>query len=366
MKLDVYSSRDMILWGLVALAWPSRVAAADPSGMDMPTADFYPWKRIFSDNFLVNAPRGTFADKDKYGTTWHSRGWDWDADPRNASVAPTVDSMHRGIYSSARTLEVSNGLLDIWPHKAQGPQFGANGKLEGGEWKEVVGKPWQAERPYVAAITPYVLGNGKSAMRFGRYTVRFKVEYPKTASGQNNYTAAKGYKTAWLLWPRSEAWPRDGEIDYPEGDLSTNYFSAFHHWTCNNSTSGPNPEECKTFKEGTGVQYQEGFERIASYSDWHTATIEWKNGRINFLLDGQLARSHYAHPRDATTTKRVPGTVPHPDPNVKAEELLMRWILQTETELNDEYIPATSEAHIKVDWVVVWKYEPCPGPECPK
>lgn len=70
-------------------------------------------------------------------------------------------------------------------------------------------------------------------------------------------------------------------------------------------------------------------------------------GRINFLLNDKVV---------GTTTTRVPGTVPAPDPTVNAAELMMRWTLQTETELNYNYIPAKNEAHIKVDWVAVWKY----------
>ena len=37
-----------------------------------------------------------------------------------------------------------------------------------------------------------------------------------------------GYKVAWLLWPKSGVWPRDGEIDFPEADL-IGTISAFMH-----------------------------------------------------------------------------------------------------------------------------------------
>lgn len=56
-----------------------------------------------------------------YGNRWDSYGSRWDADPRNPSLPPTVDTYRRGIYSAANTLSVSNAELDIWPHKGVGP-----------------------------------------------------------------------------------------------------------------------------------------------------------------------------------------------------------------------------------------------------
>lgn len=165
-----------VLSGLAAIA-----AAGDPSGQDLPTASFGPWKLVFTENFLTDAPLGNFTKV--YGSRWSARGSDWDADPRNPSIRPVVDTWRRGIYSPARTLSVSGGILDIWPHKGEGPQFGDDGKLiftqddckekpdcPLDKWADLAGKPWQQERPYVAAITPLVL-NGQSYMHFGRYTV---------------------------------------------------------------------------------------------------------------------------------------------------------------------------------------------------
>jgi hypothetical protein len=46
------------------------------------------------------------------------------------------------------------------------------------------------------------LGAPEPALR--SHYVRFKTD------------SMHGYKGAWLLWPASEVWPRDGEIDFPE------------------------------------------------------------------------------------------------------------------------------------------------------
>jgi len=60
----------------------------------------------------------------------------------------------------------------------------------------------------VSAPEPVIPG-GNPGVPYGRYVVRFRSD------------AIAGYKTAWLLWPNSDNWPTDGEIDFPEGNLDT-------------------------------------------------------------------------------------------------------------------------------------------------
>ena len=59
----------------------------------------------------------------------------------------------------------------------------------------------------VAALLPKVPGSTRNGQKYGRYAVRFKAD------------PIDGYKIAWLLWPDSRVWPRDGEIDFPERNL---------------------------------------------------------------------------------------------------------------------------------------------------
>lgn len=37
------------------------------------------------------------------------------------------------------------------------------------------------------------------------------------------------YGVAWLLWPQSDNWPWDGEIDFPESSL-TGTAHGYHHY----------------------------------------------------------------------------------------------------------------------------------------
>jgi beta-glucanase (GH16 family) len=149
--------------------------------------------------------------------------------------------------------------------------------------------------------------NGPSADRnqlYGRYEVRFRAD------------ATDGYKLAWLLWPKSGVWPRDAEIDFPEGDLVGSIGVFMHR------------------QNGTAGNDQDPYKTTAKFSDWHTAVIEWKPNFCRFILDGNII---------GTSTSRVPNTPMH-------------WVLHSETELNSTYPAASAVANVQIDYVRVWKY----------
>jgi len=132
----------------------------------MPVGNLPGWKQIFSDDFNTPAPLGSFLNV--YATQW-------DAYPE-----PYNDTSKHGMYSPQKTLSVANGLLNIHMH------------TEGGI-------------PRVAAPTPRISGPGTSpwtGVIYGRFSARMRAD------------PVHGYKTAWLLWPDSERWPDDGEIDF--------------------------------------------------------------------------------------------------------------------------------------------------------
>jgi beta-glucanase (GH16 family) len=127
-----------------------------------------------------------------------------------------------------------------------------------------------------------------------------------------------GYKGAWLLWPASEVWPRDGEIDFPEGDFDSTIWAFMHR---QGATAGSD---------------QDWFSTSARWTDWHTAVTEWTPSSVRFLLDGQVV---------GTSTSRIPNTPMH-------------WVIQNETTLSG-YVPADSvSGHVLIDWVAVWSYAP--------
>jgi hypothetical protein len=84
----------------------------------------------------------------------------------------------------------------------------------------------------VAALVPAIPGvpGKRGGLLYGRCVVRFRAE--------------SGYKTALLFWPDSQTWPRDGEIDVPDGDL-TGMILAFVHrqgavWSSGQAGFSPN------------------------------------------------------------------------------------------------------------------------------
>jgi hypothetical protein len=242
------------------------VSITDPSGQSAPVGDLPGWKQIFVDDFGTAVPLGSFPVASN--GRWSSYGWG------------ARDTSRNGAYSTARVVSVANGVLRKYLHYADGDYR-------------------------VAALMP-VLPDGGVNQLYGRYAVRFRAD------------AVEGYKVAWLLWPQSERWPADGEIDFPEGDL-TGSMCAFMHRT--GATSGSD---------------QDAYCTTTGFRDWHTAVIEWAPGSVKFYLDGRLI---------GHSTSRVPNTP-------------MRWVLQTETRLSGGPPPPSAAGNVEIDWVAIWRYAP--------
>lgn len=238
----------------------------DPSGQPMPVGDLPGWHQVFADNFATPVPLGSFpsAVSSRWGA--YPDGW--------------PDTTGHGHYYCSRVCSVSGGVLDLHLHTENGIHM-------------------------VAAPYPKIPGaSAKNGMLYGRYVVRFRSD------------PLVGYKTAWLLWPDSETWPRDGEIDFPEANsLNLPICAYMHH------------------QGGTGPSDQDAYCSSALYNTWHTAVTEWTPGRVTFILDGQAL---------GTSTSRVPNTPMH-------------YVLQTETSLKD-YVPADSTVgDVQIDWVAVYR-----------
>jgi chitodextrinase len=236
-------------------------ANSSPSGEPMPVGDLAGWRLIFSDDFTTDVPLGSFPAAVSSKWSAYLDGW--------------KDTSRRGTYMPSKVVSIHDGLMDMHLHTEGGVHM-------------------------VAAPVPELPGIANGQL-YGRYAVRFKAD------------PVACHKTAWLLWPDSEVWPRDGEVDFPEGSLDGN-MNAFMHRQ--NGTSGGD---------------QDAFSTSAKYTSWHTAVIEWSPGLITFILDGAVI---------GTSTSRVPNTPMH-------------WVIQTETSLDCEPTEAMS-GHVLIDWVAVY------------
>ncbi|RKH89968.1 glycosyl hydrolase family protein [Corallococcus sp. AB045] len=237
---------------------------SNPSGEPMPVGDLTGWRQVFTDDFTTQVPVGQFpaAVSSKWGV--YPDGW--------------KDTSKNGTYSPSKVVSIQNGVLNKYLHTENGVHR-------------------------VAALVPKIPGaNTAGGLPAGRYAIRFRAD------------AVPGYKVAWLLWPDSEVWPRDGEIDFPEGDLNGTISGFMHR---QNGTSGGD---------------QDAASSSARFTSWHTAIIEWTPGRCRFILDGTVILDK---------TSRVPNTTMH-------------WVIQTETDLSGTPPSNSAAGNVQIDWVAVW------------
>ncbi|MDQ6607645.1 MAG: glycoside hydrolase family 16 protein [Actinomycetota bacterium] len=247
----------------------------------MPVGDLPGWHQTFADDFTTDVPLGGFSGCAAASTLLAQQcpglppavASKWWAYPDG-----WPDTQHNGQYYPSQVLSIHDGILDYFIHTANSIHM-------------------------VAAAVPKIPGGvAGGGQQYGAYAVRFKSDL------------LHGYKTAWLLWPDSNIWPSQGEIDFPEGDLDST-FSGFMHYM--NATAGTQ---------------QDAFSTPAVFSSWHTTVIEWAPGGCRFFLDGHLV---------GTSTQNVPN-----DP--------MHWVLQTETAIDGTVPSDTTAGHVAIDWVAAY------------
>ncbi len=95
----------------------------------------------------------------------------------------------------------------------------------------------------------------------------------------------RGYSSAILLWPDSERFPQDGELDMMEvpSDART-AATAFVHYGADNKIVGTS--------------------RAGDFTQWHDFAMEWLPDRITWYVDGQKAW-------EVTDKKVIPTTPMH-------------------------------------------------------
>ena len=261
-------------------------SSVDPSGVPMPSGDVtvngQAWHQVFADNFpsTENVGLGSscgdtnaFPHAANVTAKWTAYPWGW-------SGTPTW-----GSYCPERTTSIHDGVMDIWLHSEQ----------IGGVWKHLI----DAVEPRFSA------GSGDSQL-YGRYVIRY--EEP---------TSFPMFHVSWLLWPDSNTWPGDGEIDFPEADTNGSSTSAFMHW-----------------QGGTSGGSQDAYTAAAAiYGVWHTAVIEWLPTRCSFYLDGNLVGN-------STNTSHIPDTPMH-------------YVIQNGGSFGATP-DNTSNGHILIDWLAIY------------
>jgi hypothetical protein len=242
--------------------------SANPSGQSMPVGDLPGWRQIFAEDFTTDAPVGSFPGS-AYGSRWDVYP-DGSKDTAGAQGGPSR-------YYPSKVLGVGSGVLTKYLHTENGI-------------------------PLSAAILPRAGGKYLDQL-YGKYTVRYRAE------------SVPGFRVAWMLWPQSNVWPRDGEINFPETGLDGYMCGFVHH---QDGTPFDQSVICTGVPLGNNV--------------WHTASIEWSPDRIDFILDGVTVGSSFS---------RIPNTPMH-------------WVLQTEACYDVGCPDPTTVGKIEIDWAVIY------------
>jgi hypothetical protein len=253
-------------------AGDSSISTATPgpstsAAVAMPVGDTPGWHQVFADNFTQNVPLGSFpsAVQSRWGNSYPD-GWS--------------DTTRHGVYMPSRVVSIDHGILNIHVHTENGKHL-------------------------VAGLLPTIPGTkqNRGGFLYGKYVVRLRADY------------APGYKASVLLWPDSGTWPRDGEIDFPEGDLDSSIHGYVH---LQGATTANDQTEAHTGEP---------------FLSWHTATVTWLPGVVTFALDGQVV---------AVTRGRVPNTPMH-------------VVIQVETATQGlPPPPATSQGNVQFAWITVY------------
>ncbi len=209
---------------------------------------------MFTDDFTQDVPVGRF--RSAISASWF------------AYRDGLKDSGKHGTYMPPKVVSIANRIMNIHVHTEHGVHE-------------------------VAAVLPIIAGaHGRDGgLLYGRFMIRMRAN------------AIPGHKLGVVLWPDSGAWPKDGEIDFPEADLGKSIHGFVH------------------YQNGVRRDDQAGFVSSATYAKWHTATVTWLPGSVTFQLDGHLV---------GRVRKRIPNSPLH-------------LVIQAETRIGGS-VPAASAA----------------------
>jgi beta-glucanase (GH16 family) len=244
---------------LVAVAGPQAISASAPR--TAPAG----WRRVFTDNFTARVPLGRFPAAVR--ATW------------GRSYANGLkDTTGHGTYMPSQVVSYRRGVMNIHLHTARG-------------------------RHMVAAVLPSIRGahGRESGILYGRISIRMRAD------------AVRGYKVTALLWPDSEAWPADGELDFPETTLTSVVFAHLHVM---GATSGS-----QQLQIGTRT----------SMRGWHTYTLVWLPTVVLTQIDGHTVGALRSH---------IPSTPMH-------------LSIQAETNTDGIPVPSNASGNVQLDWITI-------------
>jgi Glycosyl hydrolases family 16 len=277
-----------VLFAVLPAACATDRSQAHPPGNAMPVGDIAGWRQVFTDDFTSTVDLGRFSGcrpsptlaKSNCGGVPASVRAKWWVYPDGWRDSGT------GTYYPSQVLSINHGDLDYGIHTTS-----INGK----------------QTHLVAATLPKIQGAGANGGHVsGRFVIRFRA------------SALPGYHLAFLLWPDSNNWPHDGEIDFPEGNLDGHILAFMHH------------------RGAVRGDQQDVYRTNATFTSWHTAAIDWRRTYCRFILDGKVV---------GTSTAHIPDRPLH-------------WVLQVNAlggGLPGHEPAATTVGHVQIAWVAAYQ-----------
>jgi len=243
-----------------------------------------------------------------------------------ATVSPTASAATTAAAAGCRKPAAPKG----WGPLAFADDF-SGGKLDTGKWSvydSPTGKPPRAASRVAVGGGELRITGGKDAggrdvsgglssdvnLKYAHVDVCFRVD------------KGAGYSAIALLWPQSEKWPDDGEIDIAEVNRGARaYANSFVHNHANNDRLGHST--------------------LADFTKWHVMSVDWTPDHVTFYLDGSKQWTVGLDPRTA-------GLVP----TTSAMHLAIQLDQGCDAfvECRDAATPARVVMH--TDWVRVYAY----------
>lgn len=226
-------------------------------------------------------------------------GHTWELIKRDDFDGSEVDDREWNVYDDLATNDVSRWSPDNVTVANGELRIIARGKDPSGAGNEAGGLCWCRA------------GGNRT---YGMWRVRARLE------------PSLGYGQAFLLWPKSERWPDDGELDF--GEVPKPWKDEVHgtiHW-------------------GTMQSHEsDGASHRADLTQWHTYTVVWRPDLVRFYLDDVLFYD--------STTRPVDVDVP---------DKPMHLALQVEPGPMGKWVPApgpdTPDQNVtRIDWVELYQ-----------
>lgn len=181
-------------------------------------------------------------------------------------------------------------VLRGWGAVVSGDEFNYSGAPDAQKWS-VYDSPGHAgnglRKPSAITVSNGALRiDGDAQGTTGGMSAKFDKglgKYGRWESRMRTSIRDPQYHPVMILWPDSNNWPCDGEIDFAEGTKDTTQIGFYNHYSCSNQ--------------------QTTAKRVIDTTQWHNYAVEWSESAVIGYIDG------VEWFRDENSAHQPPGTM---------------------------------------------------------